>query len=197
MSKADPTLYFLRHGETDWNAAKRYQGQTDIPLNDRGRAQAARNGRVLAEVLGPRMHELRFIASPLLRTAETMQIARREMGLEPEPFEREDRLKEIHFGDWEGQLWDELPAIDPVGFAARLADPWSFRAGGGESYEMLSERIRGWLDDVQEDIVVVSHGGVSRVMRGLLLGLPSAEIPLLDVPQDRVLQLQRGRMAWL
>ena len=77
------TLYFIRHGETDWNAVQRYQGQTDIPLNDKGRAQAARNGRTLISRLGPAAATLDYVASPLSRASETMAIVRREMGLAP------------------------------------------------------------------------------------------------------------------
>jgi probable phosphoglycerate mutase len=59
------TLYFVRHGETDWNAVRRYQGQTDTPLNDKGRAQAARNGCELGRILGSGSQNFDFVASPL------------------------------------------------------------------------------------------------------------------------------------
>ena len=76
MLKPGVTLYFVRHGETDWNAAKRYQGRRDIPLNATGRAQARRNGRVLADLLGSRAAALDHVASPLRRARETMEILR-------------------------------------------------------------------------------------------------------------------------
>ena len=114
------TLYFVRHGETDWNVAQRYQGQTDIPLNDNGRAQALRNGRALGHVLGARAKSFCYVASPLARTTETMQIIRHAMGLPADDFLRDARLMEQNFGHWEGQLWGELPKLDPQGFAAPI-----------------------------------------------------------------------------
>ena len=86
MLKAGITLYFVRHGETDWNAVRRYQGQTDTPLNDKGRGQAAHNGQTLRRVLDSTAANFDFVASPLLRTAETMRIIRQEMGLDPDAF---------------------------------------------------------------------------------------------------------------
>jgi broad specificity phosphatase PhoE len=191
------TLYFVRHGETDWNKAQRYQGQTDIPLNDTGRGQAARNGAVLKEVLGQRLSEFDFVASPLLRTAETMQIMRRELGLPIDAFRRDDRLKEQHFGHWEGIVWGDLKHVDPVGLAARQADTWNWTPRGGENYAMLIARVAPWLATVERDTIAVSHGNVSRSVRGLLLGLDTKAVPKLEVPQDKVLRLMDGRAAWI
>jgi broad specificity phosphatase PhoE len=191
------TLYFVRHGETDWNAVRRYQGQTDTPLNEKGRAQAARNGRELGRILDGQAAAFDFVASPLARTADTMRIIRREMGLDPEAFAREDRLKEISFGHWEGQIWDELPSTDPEEFAARKADPYRWRPREGESYEDLAKRVESWVAGLERDTVAVSHGGVSRVVRGHVLGLDWGEIHALEVPQDRILRLKRGEQAWL
>ena len=195
MLKRGITLYFVRHGETDWNAVRRYQGQTDTPLNDKGRGQAARNGRILRELLAGRS-DVDFVASPLMRTTETMTIVRREMDLVPDDFRRDDRLKEINFGHWEGRIWDVLPDEDPVAFQARRTDPFNWRPVGGESYADLAERVRGWLAEIDRDTVVVSHGGVSRVVRGHVLALETATVPLLDVPQDKVLMLTSGSHAW-
>lgn len=196
MLKAGIVLYFVRHGETDWNAIRRYQGQTDVPLNDRGRGQAARNGRILLDRLGGRP-DIDFVASPLLRAAETMQIVRREMGLPPDDFRRDDRLQEIHFGHWEGRVWDVLSVEDPHHFEARKADPFNWRPTGGESYADLAERVRHWLVEVQCDTIIVSHGGVSRVLRGHVLGLEPQMVPLLEVPQDKVLVLRHGQQKWI
>ena len=195
MLRSGITLYFVRHGETDWNAVRRYQGQTDVPLNDKGRRQAARNGGILRDLVGRRT-DVDFVASPMLRAAETMSIIRREMGLVPDDFPRDDRLKEIHFGHWEGRIWDVLCDEDPIAFQARRTDPFNWRPIGGESYADLAQRVRGWLAEIDRDTVVVSHGGVSRVVRGHILSLESAAIPLLDVPQDKVLVLTPGTHAW-
>ncbi|MEL7048841.1 MAG: histidine phosphatase family protein, partial [Pseudomonadota bacterium] len=115
------TIYCIRHGETDWNAEQRYQGQADIPLNDFGRSQAKRNGQVLSEI-ATELAGARYIASPLNRTIETMQIVRREMNLPVDDFTQDPRLREVHYGHWEGELLSDLPAIDPDGLHDRLAD---------------------------------------------------------------------------
>ena len=96
-----PLVYFVRHGQTDWNAEHRLQGQADIALNALGRAQATRNGRKLAELIADPA-DFDFVASPLGRTRETMELVRAAMGLEPHGYRTDPRLIEVHFGDWQG-----------------------------------------------------------------------------------------------
>lgn len=191
------TLYLVRHGETDWNKAQRYQGQTDIPLNDTGREQARRNGRRLRELLAGTADHVAWTASPLMRTVETMRLARGEIPLDVDTFTRDDRLKEQHFGHWEGRLWSELPHVDPLGFAARQKDMWGWTPDGGENYDMVAARVGAWLATLDRDTVVVTHGNVTRTLRGLLLGLDRTLIPRLEVPQDRVWRFQDGAGEWL
>jgi broad specificity phosphatase PhoE len=190
-------LYFVRHGETDWNLAQRYQGRQDIDLNATGRLQAARNGRALREAIGASVGTLDYVASPLLRARHTMEIVRRALDLPSHAYRTDARLAEIDYGHWEGQLWRELPQTDPEGFAARKADMWNWRPRHGESYKALSERVEGWLGGVARDTVVVAHGGVMRVLRGLVEGLTPQAMFALPVPQDRVLVAADGGADWL
>src|SRR5262245_57616820 len=112
MLKTGVTLYFVRHGETDWNKAQRYQGQHDIPINATGRAQARRNGVRLAGLLGPRAAQLDYVASPLKRASETMRILRAEMGLAATNLSTDERLREIQDAKSGAQAWDEIAATD-------------------------------------------------------------------------------------
>jgi probable phosphoglycerate mutase len=194
--RADVTIYFIRHGETDWNAEARYQGQADVPMNETGRAQARRNGEAMRQLL-PDIAEADFVASPLARAQETMRIVRETLGLDPGDFQVDERLKEAHYGDWQGTLLVDLPRRDAEGIEARTRDPFRWRPQGGESYEDLMARTLPWLAGIARDTVVVSHGGVSRVLRGHILGLDVATVPRLDVPQDRVLVLRRDGIDWL
>lgn len=194
--RADVTIYFIRHGETDWNAQSRYQGQVDVPMNEVGRAQARRNGKALRALL-PRIAHCRYVASPLLRARETMEIVRGTMGLEPHAYALDERLKELHYGHWQGIFAADLPGIDRPGLEARARDTFRWRPQGGESYEDLMARSVAWLADVTGDTVVAAHGGVSRVLRGHLYGLERSAVPELTVPQDRVLVLRRDGMEWL
>src|SRR5690606_8874474 len=155
------------------------------PLNARGRLQAERNGRVLIERM-PEAAGFDFVASPLERTRQTMEIARGAMGLDPSAYRLDPILKEITFGDWEGYTGPELEVRWPDQVLAREGDKWGFVPPLGESYEMLSRRIGGWLAGLERDTVVVSHGGVCRVLRGLLLGLGRDTTPNLDRKSTRL-----------
>ncbi len=191
-------LIFIRHGETDWNVEGRLQGQHDIPLNGRGRDQAANAGREARKYIAREgLTDLRFVASPLTRTRNTMELARGAMGLDPKDYALDDRLMELSFGRWEGLIWPEVKALDPLAAQAREGDKWQFQPPGGESYAMLSDRLRPWLATVTCDTVVVSHGGVARVLMAMIGGVSIADAPLMDIHQGRVLIFQDGRRRWL
>ena len=134
-------------------------------MNEKGRDQARRNGRIIAERL-PEAVAYDFVASPLIRARETMEIVRATMGLDPEAYRVDERLREIAYGDWEGWTLAELRVDQPERMAAREADKWMFLPPAGESYEMLSERVANWLATVTRPTVVAAHGGVGRVLLG-------------------------------
>ena len=190
------TIYFIRHGETDWNAEARLQGQRDVPLNDLGRVQAEEAGRKLRD-LHPQPEDLAYVASPLVRTRETMELARQAIGLHPPFYRTDDRLKELSFGRWEGLTWKEVRKLHPADARAREADKWHFQPPGGESYEMLADRLRPALAAIERDTVMVSHGGVARCLLALLSGMAPAEAPLVDIWQGKILVFEADAFRWV
>jgi broad specificity phosphatase PhoE len=191
-----PLIYFLRHGQTDYNATGRLQGSIEVPLNAHGRKQAKRNGGVLNELIGDKS-KFDFVASPLLRTRQTMELVRTAMGLEPGRYRAEDRLQEVRFGAWGGMTMAEIAAQDSERYRLRQADPWNVAPPGGECFRELYTRVMDWFTGVTEDTVAVAHGGTNRCIRGHFLKLSPQEIVHLDVPQDKVLMIEDGKLTWL
>jgi probable phosphoglycerate mutase len=186
-----PLLYFVRHGETDWNRERRLQGQRDVPLNDLGRKQAADCGAILHTLLlreQRRPEEFDFVSSPLSRARETMELLRAKLGLAPEQYRIDARLAELSFGEWEGLTFAELRARDPeiVTIAAREQEKWSFVPPGGESYAQLLLRVREWHASVAHDTIVVAHGGIARTLIAHLGIMRPADAPRGDVDQGVV-----------
>lgn len=193
-------MIYIRHGQTDWNAEGRMQGQKDIPLNATGEGQASDNGRRLAAFLkdqGIELSSLDFVSSPLDRTRKTMDLVRAELGLDDAGYRLEPEVRELTFGDWEGHTLEELAEDFPEKVAQRREKKWEFVPPKGESYEMLAARIRPWLTTISKPTVVVAHGGVFRIVRGLLEGLETRAIPKLDVPQDKVFLWRNGEGSWI
>jgi broad specificity phosphatase PhoE len=194
-------LIFVRHGETAYNAENRLQGQLDIPLNHRGREQARAVGRTLGAQTGSEIDRLEaadaFIASPLERARETMEIARDAMGLPPSRYRLDPVLKEISFGAWEGLTWREIEVRDPKGVTARRKDKWSFVPPEAESYAMLAARLRPWLDGLAGDALVVSHGGVARALMKLIAGIAPAKAADAPIAQGRALCFENGKCRWI
>lgn len=190
-----PIVYFVRHGQTDWNAEARFQGTRDIPLNDKGRGQARHNGATLKGLVDP--ESVNFIASPLMRTRETMEIIRAEMGLEPHAYQTDDRLKELSFGDWEGRTVTELEETQADLWVARQTDKWFFRPPQGESYQDLADRLRSWVNEIDGPLVVVSHGGVNRGLRFLLSDHDNETLANALIPQDKVMIIEDGVVSWV
>mgnify|MGYP001175074793 CR=1 FL=1 len=184
-------VFFIRHGETDWNAEQRYQGHSDTPLNDKGRAQAARNGGALQAFIGDPSRFI-FASSPLIRATETLEIMRKAMGLARKRYAIDDRLIEIDLGDWNGRTYDEIAAENPGVHERRDRDKWNFVVPGGESYRDAAIRIRDFLKIIDRPAIIVGHGASGRILRGYLLGLKPSRVPHLDAPQDKVFQIARG-----
>jgi probable phosphoglycerate mutase len=159
-------IYYVRHGETSWNAEGRLQGAQDTALNDLGRRQAVQSGHILADLLARdgREAQIPYLSSPLLRARTTMELMRGALNLPPRDYATDDRLREIGYGRWEGSTLAEMQAADPVFFAKRLADKWRVAPTGGETYEAVQRRMRDWYDQVRGDTVVVAHGGTARAL---------------------------------
>ena len=184
-----PTVYYIRHGETDWNVTGRLQGRRDIELNARGRVQARHCGEVLRDLFACDNRDpaaLDYVSSPLKRACETMRLVRTALGLPADGYRTDERLAEIGFGAWEGFTIAQLHERDPARIAQREHDKWHFVPPGGESYEMVAARMRAWYAGLGRDAVVTAHGGTARgLIADLGIAKPAAA-PLLDIEQGMV-----------
>jgi probable phosphoglycerate mutase len=172
-----PVIYYIRHGETSWNADGRLQGTQDTALNELGRGQAVQSGHVLADLLardGRDKSRIPYLSSPQLRARTTMELMRGALNLPPQDYATDDRLREIGYGQWEGFTLAEMQAADPAFFAQRLADKWRVAPEGGETYGAVERRMRHWYDQLRGDMVVVAHGGTARALM-VALGFETAE----------------------
>ncbi len=162
-------ILLARHGETDWNTERRWQGHADRPLNDVGRDQA----RELAETLAGRTIDVVY-SSDLVRAHETARIVADRLGL---PVELDVGLREVDVGDWSGRAHDEVESVDPEGFRRWQGGGKGWT--GGESYDEMGSRV---VDTVlrlaeahpDETILIVSHGGSIRACRAVAEGLSHA-----------------------
>ena len=117
------------------------------------------------------------------------------LGIPPREARVDERLIELNFGEAEGKTWPELnvlgidPENDPEGYHA-------WRPEGGESYADATVRVKEWLDSLRGPTLAVAHGGISRIVRGLVLDLPVREVPLLPNPQWKFYRLKDGEIDW-
>ncbi|MEO8290914.1 MAG: histidine phosphatase family protein [Gaiellaceae bacterium] len=193
---ASTTVYLARHGESDWNVERRWQGHIDRPLTEEGRRQAEALGARLAEI------ELDAVyASDLRRAWETAEAVAQRHGLE---VTRLPELREVNVGSWGGLTRDESAAQFPEAF-----ERW--RSGGqgwddGETYEEMAERVVAALQRLASEhpagrILVVSHGGPIRAVHARALGVDVATHrrtgPVEPNARLSVVAVENGRIARL
>ncbi len=165
-------FYFVRHGETEWNAGGRWCGRSDVPLSAVGRRQA--------ELLARRLQPLSIQAlysSPLMRALETARLIGQAAGLEPVV---DGRLVELSYGEWEGRTYEESKRTNPDIYRTWEADPAAQAPPGGESGEQLMIRVKPFLREVAErhpvgNVVVVCHRTLCRLVACHIMGVPLAE----------------------
>jgi broad specificity phosphatase PhoE len=192
-----PILYYVRHGETDFNAEQRLQGRLDTVLNVRGRLQAKDSGEVLRDLFARdnrNAGDFPYVSSPLQRTRETMEILRPTLGLPPQPYQIDDRLLEISYGAWEGLTLPEIEVRMPGMLAERERDKWDFAPPDGESYRELTARIGEWFASLTRDAVVAGHGGGVRALMALFNVLPKEEATHAQIAQGVVYVFADGMM---
>ena len=161
------TVVFWRHGQTDFNVERRFQGQTDVPLNSVGRAQAAETAQVLSG-FAPEL----IVSSDLSRAAETADELARLAGTRAH---RDRRLREASFGEWEGSTHAEVSQTWPDELTEWLAGA-DVAPPGGESRTEAGHRVAAAITDIvtaasAEVIAIVAHGAVLRGAAEILLGL--------------------------
>ena len=166
-------LLLIRHGETDWNVEGRYQGQSDVPLNDRGHAQAA---RLAAQLKGTQIDAI--YSSDLKRAKGTAEILAEAID---SPLVLDRRLREIHQGLWEGMLFQDIQQKYAEAFERRKEDPLKVAPPEGETVGQLRSRVLAALSDILREhpegrVAVVSHG----------LSLALIRVELLDIPIEQV-----------
>ena len=189
-------IYLLRHGETVWNRAGRFQGHGDAPLTAAGVAQAQAMGRRLAQ---EELSGARLISSPLYRAWQSAVLVAEALSLDPHAIEFEPRLMEVGFGDWEGLTREDIKATALDEWRTRKADVWNHVPPGGESFAELEARAEDWLTAHRdgETLIALSHGLTSRVLRGLYLGIRGPDVLGYSVRQTELYRLSGGQVETL
>jgi len=166
-------LILIRHGETAWNAEGRWQGQSDVSLNERGRAQAAELARSLA---GMRISAV--YSSDLSRARETADAL---TGVSGAKAQLDERLREIHQGEWQGKLATDIQNRYADEFRARTTDPLSVVPPGGETAAQVMERVLSAVHAIAlkhpgETVAVISHGYVIALLLAHFRDLPIGQV---------------------
>jgi alpha-ribazole phosphatase/probable phosphoglycerate mutase len=168
-------ILFVRHGRTDWNESMRYQGKSDIPLNEEGLLQAQKTSRRISQWFSPEV----VYSSPLKRALVTAEIINTAFE-EPVDLRVVDDLAEMNFGRWEGMAFRELRKEEAELYMNWRHDPVRVTPPGGEPFEHICERVSRVLEEIQATgmtrILVVSHGGILRACIMKLLSLDSSVI---------------------
>jgi len=187
-------LLLTRHGQTDWNIAGRYQGQSDIPLNQTGWSQAEGLAKKLST---EKIHAI--YASDLSRAKDTAQAIANFHQLE---VYTDLRWRELSFGDWEGMNYKEMSAHSPDVFSKWMIDPQHISTPNGETLAQLAQRVKSAFEEIKknhkdETVLVVSHSGALQALLATLLGvdlnrywqfkISQASLNELNVFQDSVI----------
>ena len=162
-------LILIRHGQTEWNAAGRYQGQVDLPLNALGRQQAE---QIVQQLDGTQLAAI--YASDLARARETAEVLARATGLQ---VQLDRRLREIEQGEWEGMPFTEIQRRYPRELEQRRENPLGFVTPGGESIRQVRQRVLEAAEEIcrrhpNDTVAIVSHGVALAILRAHYQHLP-------------------------
>ena len=169
MSHSHNKIVLWRHGQTDWNIANRFQGSTDIPLNETGLAQVSRAGKLLTG-LAP----TQIISSDLSRAFNTAKALADLVGLE---IKKDKRLRETEGGNWEGKTGDVIRETDIENFIRWIDGDDNPAGDTGERRSEVAARATQAINEAlagktNQTLIVATHGGTARCILGSMLNLP-------------------------
>jgi broad specificity phosphatase PhoE len=180
-----PKIWFLRHGQTYWNAESRIQGQLESDLTEQGQADARQQAKLMAPIL---RENPACYASPLGRAQQTARIA-----LSDRAFLTDARLAEAHAGEWQGRLRPEIERDFPDrAHTSMTALDLFLAAPGSEGFDRFQARINAFLQDLSGPSVVVAHGLLGQVLRGIVCGVAPSDMGRLSNQQGCVYVLDNG-----
>ena len=194
LNKNLPPLYFVRHGETDWNKQGIIQGTHDVDLNPAGVGQAEAVAAALL-LRKPELEDFDFVVSPQLRAQHTMHIIADTLGRDWSRIRTDMRLRELEFGVWEGRPFWELKA-SPI-YPADPEAHYEWRPQGGESYADGVARVDDFLTEVTKPTLIVAHGAIGRCLIGFVTGMVPCDICHLQTPQGCYCKLENGAYTWI
>lgn len=189
-------IILARHGQTEWNKARRLQGWKNSPLTELGLSQASSVAQEIARRVNG--DECQLFASPLGRAFNTAQIINGALGRNEADIQAEPLLKELSFGIWEGQLFDDIQQKHPEQWQARIQNRWDYVIPEGESYAMASQRAQAFLSQLEAEegmTIIVSHEVIGIMMRGVYLGLNEEDTLALSQNNNEIVILENGQQT--
>ena len=182
-------IILIRHGETIWNREGRFQGRLDSPLTQKGRLQAKENGKKLKGIVSK---DIKIFSSPLGRAKETAYIISNELGINRDKIIFDNRVIEFDYGIFEGKR--KIDIIDTKEFKDREANKWYYKIENGESYEIVSKRVKSFLDTIidEDEVIVIAHEMVNRTIRGIYCNYSKDKTLTLRQPNDTIYLLSGG-----
>lgn len=177
-------MYIVRHGETELNIKKAFQGHTDSALTSKGIEQAKDNADIIKHQKQQPTH---IISSDLPRAVATAEIISEILNI---PVQTDDKLREVYFGFWDGMADEDIQSQFPELWENRVQNKWSFNDYDGESYKMAHNRAQEWLaKHYSENILVVSHRSFGKILRGAYKGLSPESIMQTDFLHTDIFKL--------
>lgn len=188
-------MYLVRHGQTEWNRQRRLQGFQDSPLSELGHQQAKQLGEAIKRLGLPITQAW---VSPLGRARQTAEQIAAAVSLE---LEFMDDLREVSFGDFEGNTLPELDEKYPGAWEARTEDKWGYRPPGGESNadalnraQRMAARIEQWQDDCPP--LIIAHFAINRLILSQLIGVQPEDTMRMNVPHGGIYRVQYTDGIW-
>jgi len=186
-----PTIILIRHGQTVWNEEGRFQGRLNSPLTKKGELQAKENAEKLKKNIED-FENIKIFSSPLGRARDTAYIICDELGINRDMVIFDNRIIEFNYGIFEGQKKEDM--MKRQEFRDREANKWSYEIENGESYILVQDRVKDFLNSIKDEkkVIIVAHEMVNRTIRGVYCNYNKDITLKLKQPNNVILYLKNG-----